>query len=134
MIDTNDALTPGSIDLPGPTVIRAVGSAAAPHISDGQPVAAVPYKHVQGADYYVYYDHAQDAHRVAWMEATTEGIALELSGKQITYRETDAPDTWSRANGENKRFRIVGRVLGALQDVAAIRERERNLLRYVIDA
>ena len=131
MNDTSEALTPNGIELPHPTVIRAEGSDAEPHISDGQPVAAVPCDTVQGADYYVYYDYAQGAHLVAWMRATAEGVTMESSGKRIAYEATNEPDTWSRADGSTKQYRIVGRVLGALQDVAAIRERERAIFRSV---
>ena len=135
----NDAINPDvqpeSIDLPaGTTVLRAVGSEAEPYISHNQPVVAVPASKVRGADFYVRYSHADQAHLIVWIEPDAEGITMCSHGERTTYRPTDKPDVWKLPSWGTERFRIVGRVVGALEPPMRDRARQTELMRAMRDA
>ena len=126
--------TPHGIDLNGTTVIRVQGSACEPYLSHGQPTVAIPARRVQGEDLYVYYDHAQEAHLIAWMDRAADRVTIETATRETTYRPEPEPDTWRRPDGRTERFRVVGRVVGALKSVGKQRAAQREMLQLIADA
>jgi hypothetical protein len=131
---TNPA-PPDGINLDGVTVLPVVGSNAEPYLSHGQPIVAAPTARVRGENLYVYYDFAQDAHLVAWMDRSGERLTVQTGTRSTTYRPTDRPDQWRQTGSTTtERFRIVGRVVGALQRVGKRRAQSREAARMIANA
>lgn len=130
----SDLLRATGIDLDGATLIPIMGSSAEPYLSHGQIALATPTDRIQGEDLYVYYSWINEAHLVAWMERTDDGITFETGNRKSSYVCEDEDDLWTRDDGKTERIRIVGRVVGAMMPVGKMRAQKKELARIIMEA
>lgn len=130
----SDLLNATGISLDGTTVIPVMGSSAEPYLSHGQIALATPITSIQGEDLYVYYSWSQQAHLVAWMDSASGIITMTTASRQTEYKPTGTDDVWERGDdGRKEKFRIVGRVVGAVMPVNKQRAQKQELVRMLLN-